>query len=234
MVGPVAFPLAKLAVVTVRQAGRPLARMVERLANRSSAFRRMVCLPLAQFYHYYEVKMRLAALNLGVGKVTKVTKLSEENAVKQASEIISEASILGVVVVILVHEYRKSKAESEQVEAESRMAREEIRERIFDLETQLEGNAEQIRNLVRSIVRNSDKERRLPKELRDSLAEKPLEVKRIVMLEDDLERDAVTLNPGKKSPTTKSEKKTMSEELEELWEEVVEEILDTVNPEEDD
>ena len=95
MVGPVAFPLAKLAVVTVRQAGRPLARMVERLANRSSAFRfsvkiskvsgapllwaetfatdkqirRMVCLPLAQFYHYYEVKMRLAALNLGVGKV---------------------------------------------------------------------------------------------------------------------------------------------------------------------
>ena len=29
----------------------------------------MVCLPLAQFYHYYEVKMRLAALNLGVGKV---------------------------------------------------------------------------------------------------------------------------------------------------------------------
>ena len=40
-----------------------------------------------------------------------------------------------------------------QVEAESRMAREEIRERIFDLETQLEGNAEQIRNLVRSIIR---------------------------------------------------------------------------------
>ena len=29
----------------------------------------MVCLPMAQFYHYYEVKMRLAALNLGVGKV---------------------------------------------------------------------------------------------------------------------------------------------------------------------
>ena len=29
----------------------------------------MVCLPLAQFYHYYEVKMKLAALNLGLGKV---------------------------------------------------------------------------------------------------------------------------------------------------------------------
>ena len=84
----------------------------------------------------------------------------------------SQVTILGVVVVILVHEYKKSKAESEQVslksfddsdknnadiwfqlEAESKMAREEIKERIFDLETQLEVNAEQIRNLVRSIVR---------------------------------------------------------------------------------
>ena len=90
MVGPVAFPLAKLAAVTLRQASRPLARMVEELANRSSVFRfsvknlmsrnlcnskkhirRMVCLPLAQFYHYYEVKMRMAALNLGVGKVLR-------------------------------------------------------------------------------------------------------------------------------------------------------------------
>jgi len=163
--------------------------------------------------------------------VTKVAKLSEEKAVKQASEIISEVTILGVVVVILVHEYKKSKAESEQLEAESKMAREEISERIFDLETQLEVNAEQIRNLVRSIVRSSGEEKQLPKELTNSLAEKPLQVKRIVMLEDDLEHNDVTL---KKSRTTRSEKKTMSEELEELWEEVVEEILDTVNPEEDD
>jgi len=228
MVGPVAFPLAKLAVVTIRQAGRPLARMVENLASRSSAFRRMVCLPLAQFYHYYEVKMKLTALNLGVGKVTKVTKLSEEKAVKQASEIISEVTILGVVVVILVHEYRKSKAESDQMEVESKISRDEIRERIFDLETQLEENAQQIRNLVRSILRNSDEERELPKELTNSLAEKPLQVKRIVMLEDD------AIAPKADSKTSSEKKKTISEELEELWEEVVEEILDTVNPEEDD
>ena len=40
-----------------------------------------------------------------------------------------------------------------QIEAESKTARDEIRERIFDLETQLEENAEQIRNLVRTIIR---------------------------------------------------------------------------------
>ena len=66
----------------------------------------------------------------------------------------------------------------------------------------------------------------------NSLAEKPLQVKRIVMLEDELESDAAVLKAGGKTRSEK--KKTMSEELEELWEEVVEEILDTVNPEEDD
>ena len=57
-------------------------------------------------------------------------------------------------------------------------------------------------------------------------------MKRIVMLEDELESDAAVLKAGVKTRSEK--KKTMSEELEELWEEVVEEILDTVNPEEDD
>ena len=40
-----------------------------------------------------------------------------------------------------------------QIEAESKTARNEIRERIFGLETQLEENADQIRNLVRTIIR---------------------------------------------------------------------------------
>merc|ERR1719266_1391863 len=236
MVGPVAFPLAKLAVITIRQAGRPLARMVENLANRSSAFRKMVCLPLAQFYHHYEVKIRLAALNLGVGKVTKVTKLSEEKAVTQASEIISEATILGTVVVLLILEYRNRHAESEKAEAESKMESDEIRERIFELETKLEENAEQIRKLVRGMVRHSDKEgRQLPEELTNSLDEKPLQVKRIVMVQDDLEHNKGAVSKTGKTidGRTDGEKKTMSEELEEFWEEVVEEILDSVNPEDD-
>ena len=39
------------------------------------------------------------------------------------------------------------------MKVESKTARNEIREKIFGLETQLEENAEQIRNLVRTIVR---------------------------------------------------------------------------------
>ena len=40
-----------------------------------------------------------------------------------------------------------------QAEAESKMESDEIRERIFELETKLEENAEQIRKLVRGMVR---------------------------------------------------------------------------------
>jgi len=235
MVGPVAFPLAKLAVVAVRQASRPLARVVENLAHRSSTFRNMVCLPLAQFYHYYEVKLRLAALNLGIGKVTKVAKLSEEKAVQQASEIFSEALILGLVVTILVHEYKKSKAESDQVEAEAKLVREEIRERIFYLETQLEENAENIRGLTRNFVRHYKNGDQLSRELQLALTEKPRQVERIESLEDaDEDEPALKVKSKTGAYRAISEKKTMSEELEELWEEVVEEILDTVNPEDDD
>jgi len=235
MVGPVAFPLAKLAVVAVRQASRPLARVVENLAHRSSTFRNMVCLPLAQFYHYYEVKLRLAALNLGIGKVTKVAKLSEEKAVQQASEIFSEALILGLVVTILVHEYKKSKAESDQVEAEAKLVRDEIRERIFNLETQLEENAEHIRGLTRNFVSHYKNGNQLSRELQLALTEKPRQVERIESLEDaDEDEPALKVKSKTGAYRAISEKKTMSEELEELWEEVVEEILDTVNPEDDD
>ena len=135
------------------------------------------------------------------------------------------------------------------------MESDEIRERIFELETKLEENAEQIRKLVRGMVRwegrlerewisfwrkkhfrVSDKEgRQLPKELTNSLDEKPLQVKRIVMVQDDLEhnKEAVSKTGKTSDGRTDGEKKTMSEELEELWEEVVEEILDSVNPEDD-
>ena len=134
------------------------------------------------------------------------------------------------------------------------MESDEIRERIFELETKLEENAEQIRKLVRGMVRwegrlergwisfwkkhfrDSDKEgRQLPKELTNSLDEKPLQVKRIVMVQDDLEhnKEAVSKTGKTSDGRTDGEKKTMSEELEELWEEVVEEILDSVNPEDD-
>ena len=68
-----------------------------------------------------------------------------------------------------------------------------------------------------------------------ALTEKPRQVERIELLEDADEDEAAHKVKSKTGDSRSiSEKKTMSEELEELWEEVVEEILDTVNPEDDD
>ena len=75
----------------------------------------------------------------------------------------------------------------------------------------------------------------LSRELQLALTEKPRQVERIESLED-ADEDEAALKVKSKTGAYRaiSEKKTMSEELEELWEEVVEEILDTVNPEDDD
>ena len=75
----------------------------------------------------------------------------------------------------------------------------------------------------------------LSRELQLALTEKPLQVERIESLEDaDEDEPALKVKSKTGAYRAISEKKTMSEELEELWEEVVEEILDTVNPEDDD
>ena len=68
-----------------------------------------------------------------------------------------------------------------------------------------------------------------------ALTEKPRQVERIESLKD-ADEDEAALQVKSKTGDSRaiSEKKTMSEELEELWEEVVEEILDTVNLEDDD
>ena len=64
MVGPVAFPLAKLGVLVVKQISKPLAKRIAGRAKKSKMFRDWVCVPLAQGFHFYEVKFKMNALNV--------------------------------------------------------------------------------------------------------------------------------------------------------------------------
>ena len=44
--------------------------------------RTYVCIPVAQLFHWYEIKLKMRMLNIG-GKVTKVPKLNEAKAIEQ-------------------------------------------------------------------------------------------------------------------------------------------------------
>ena len=72
MVAP-AFPLAKLGFLAVKQISKPLANAVANRGRKSKFFRNFVILPVAQFFHFLDVKVRMRILNLG--KVTKVPKV---------------------------------------------------------------------------------------------------------------------------------------------------------------
>ena len=109
MVAPVAFPLAKLGVLLVKQISKPLAKRFANRAKKNLVFRDWVCVPTGQFFHLCEARLRLASLDLALKRtVLKVPKLSEKDAIEHGSTILSEALILCTAVAILVYEYKKS------------------------------------------------------------------------------------------------------------------------------
>ena len=52
--------------------------------------REYVCIPVAQMFHWYEIKLKMMTMDLGVGgkKITKVPKLNEAKAIEQVKHIL--------------------------------------------------------------------------------------------------------------------------------------------------
>ena len=80
-----AFPLAKLGLVVIKQISKPIANGIAARARKSRIFRNYVCIPIAQFFHWYDVKVRMRVLNLG--KVSTVPKLDEKKAIETGSQV---------------------------------------------------------------------------------------------------------------------------------------------------
>ena len=80
-----AFPLAKLGFVLVKQISKPIANGIANRARKSKTFRDYVCIPVAQFFHWYDVKVRMRALQLG--KVSSVPKLDEKKAIETGAQV---------------------------------------------------------------------------------------------------------------------------------------------------
>ena len=154
-------------------------------------------------------------------------------AMAQGSELLSEVAVLGAVVAILVTEYSKGRQEGLEVEEEEVRGRQEVRERLYRLEVGVERSAGHIHTVARTAVKHMGQlggSREVSEELEVLLAAKPKclsDIKPIEILGDD---EAERPNKVEKDPNVV---KTMSDELMELWEEIVEEFLDTVNPDDD-
>ena len=80
-----AFPLAKLGFVVIKQISKPIANGIAARARKSRIFRNYVCIPIAQFFHWYDVKARMKTLNLR--RVSTVPKLDEKKAIETGSQV---------------------------------------------------------------------------------------------------------------------------------------------------
>ena len=109
-------------------------------------------MPIAQLYHFYEVRLKMSALKLGGGKVTKVPKLSETKAVEQGSEMLAEVIILGIASSLLIYEYNRSSEKDQAKEAKLKADREMIKTKIFELENKMEQQSMQIRSLAKTAI----------------------------------------------------------------------------------
>jgi len=202
MVGPAAFPVAKLGFLLIKQVSKPLAKSVAARARNSPFFKNWVCIPVAQLFHFYEVKMKMRALNLGTGKVTKVPKLTEAKAVEQGSEILSEVIIISIASAILIYEYNRSKEKDDAKEEKLKADRESIKNKIFELELKVEKQSTQIRNLAKTAIHLEEemhkkslkgllgKSTNVPQELIQTvqdIPEIPKEVKPLELFEDKVE-----------------------------------------------
>lgn len=203
------LPIIKLAFLLVKQVSKPVAKKIAASAQERPLFRNWVCAPIGQWAHFMEVKVRMAGLNLGQGRVTRVPRLAEDKAVQQGSELLSEIIIFGTAMGLLTFEYNRS-SDKEAVKQEQLKAdRELIKSKILEMELQLERQRGQIQHLTSSAIQLEgeahkkslagmkqrllgEPEAQAAKVLTDIMEEKPREIKALRFSEDVVEEDSVS------------------------------------------
>jgi len=148
----VAFPLAKLGYMALKQAGKPLANYMKRSAKTSVFFRDRFCLPVAQTYHRWDTNVRMT--NLGLPKPQKGTikPLNETLAVDLGAEMIGEFTVFLIGAAVLYLEYwrQSKKAEKEQKEEENYLKT--LSDNITNLNILVEKQDAQLREVNRRVL----------------------------------------------------------------------------------
>ena len=242
MPAPIAFPLAKLGVLLVKQISKPISRRVARTANQSQLFRDWICIPIGQVFHNVEVRIKRASLDLPFNragdtqKKYKVPRLSDKQAVEQGSEIISEVLILSVAIGVIVYEFTRSQQEKREEEAMKAQERQVLKDKLYSMELSVDRHEDNICCVARSMSRSCDNLLGVQSQdsslVRNIIKETEGERGKIEPLRFSEEESTKTLRMTRDND--KEETKSLSDEIVEFVEEVVEEVLEVVNPDDDD
>ncbi|CAG0918923.1 unnamed protein product [Notodromas monacha] len=145
----VAFPVIKLGALIMKQVSKPLAAAVKTKAKNSYFFRTYVCMPPAQLYHWWDVRLRMWSMNLG--KPTEIPKLNEGMAIDLGAELLGEFIIFGIAAAILTAEYTRSSNKEAAKELERQNNFEALEAKTMDLEFTVQQQGAEIRELTRLV-----------------------------------------------------------------------------------
>ena len=84
------FPMSKLLYMYVKKLAEPLASRIIIRAKKDETFKRIICLPPANLYHFYESKIKFRVMNIGKVRMKKVPKMSEKEAIVLGGNLFSE------------------------------------------------------------------------------------------------------------------------------------------------
>jgi hypothetical protein len=171
-----AFPLAKLGFLLVKQVAKPIANSIARRARNSPIFRNWICIPTAQAFHWYDVRVRMKLLN--VGKVTNIPKLNEEKAIDTGAQLLSEMIILSIASSVLLFEYWRSSEKEEAKQEALERDKANLNDKVMNLELQMDTQNAQIRELTRLAhsLRDDVEKRKKKKENEAAAAAVPKDV----------------------------------------------------------
>jgi len=142
------FPLIKLAVVFFKQISKPLANQIKVRAKNSEFFKKYVCMPPAQFYHWYDVNLRMRMLGI---ETKKIAKMNEEAAVALGADILGETIILSIAIAGLALEYTRRSQKDIDKEAHHQERLANMERKLSDLEISLTNQSAQMLQLERLI-----------------------------------------------------------------------------------
>ncbi|XP_078062368.1 optic atrophy 3 protein homolog [Mustelus asterias] len=125
-----AFPIAKLLMLGVRQVSRPLANSIKANARRSQFFKRYICLPPAQIYHWIEMKTKMRMMGFRSGQVQP---LSEEVAADLGAELLGEAFVFFIGGVCILAEYMRQSSNATRKEEELTSTLQNLQEQVAHL-----------------------------------------------------------------------------------------------------
>ncbi|KAK0536231.1 hypothetical protein OC842_002060 [Tilletia horrida] len=122
---------AKIATLAIRTLAKPIATQIKQQAAEHPTFRR-VCVGLAQMMHRVEMRMRSNLLGANT-EHQKIRPLSENKAIANGANAISEGFLFAVAAALIIGESYRSSRSSAKQRNRTEEAVEEVRESLQEL-----------------------------------------------------------------------------------------------------